>query len=137
MRELWSRTHTRYERDMMRTAMVIAAVLAGIVGASGFLAAQVPSGSADKGEAIYQAHCVRCHGTHGDGRGPDAKDLVVAPQDFHEPQSRDRSDFELLVAISNGVLFSPMHSFRGKLTDEQMLDVLSYIRAISPPDSIS
>jgi cytochrome c oxidase cbb3-type subunit 3 len=41
------------------------------------------------------------------------------------------------VAISNGVLFSPMHSFRGKLTDQQMLDVLSYIRAVSPPDVIS
>jgi len=41
------------------------------------------------------------------------------------------------VAISNGVLFSPMHGFRGKLTDEQILDVLSYIRAMSPPDIVS
>jgi cytochrome c oxidase cbb3-type subunit 3 len=35
------------------------------------------------------------------------------------------------------VLFSPMHSFRGKLTDQQMLDVLSYIRDVSPPDVVS
>jgi cytochrome c oxidase cbb3-type subunit 3 len=41
------------------------------------------------------------------------------------------------VAISNGVLFSPMHGFRGKLTDEQMLDVLSYIRSMSPQNIVS
>jgi cytochrome c oxidase cbb3-type subunit 3 len=27
-----------------------------------------------------------------------------------------------------------MHGFRGKLTDQQLLDVLSYIRSVSPPD---
>jgi cytochrome c oxidase cbb3-type subunit 3 len=43
----------------------------------------------------------------------------------------------LLVSIANGVLFTPMHSFRGKLTDEQMLDVLSYIRSRIPPDIVS
>jgi cytochrome c oxidase cbb3-type subunit 3 len=26
-----------------------------------------------------------------------------------------------------------MHSFRGKLTDQQMMDVLSYIRSMAPP----
>jgi hypothetical protein len=30
-----------------------------------------------------------------------------------------------------------MHGFRGKLTDQQMLDVLSYIRAMAPPDMTS
>jgi cytochrome c oxidase cbb3-type subunit 3 len=42
-----------------------------------------------------------------------------------------------LVALSNGVLFSPMHSYRGKLTDAQMLDVLSYIRSMAPFDAVS
>ena len=41
------------------------------------------------------------------------------------------------MAISNGVLFSPMHGFRGKLTDQQMLDVLSYIRSVARPDITS
>jgi len=30
-----------------------------------------------------------------------------------------------------------MHGFRGKLTDQQMLDVLSYIRTVAPPDFAS
>ena len=61
----------------------------------------------------------------------------MRPADLQSQITRSKTDWELLVAISNGVLFSPMHSFRGKLTDEEMLDVLSYIRTVAPPDVIS
>jgi mono/diheme cytochrome c family protein len=44
---------------------------------------------------------------------------------------------ELLVTISNGALFTPMHGFRDRLTDQQMLDVLSYIRSMVPFDVVS
>ncbi len=112
--------------------IVIAGMLAGVVATSGWLAAQVMPGNPDKGAVVYAANCLRCHGKLGDGNGPDAKDLIVAPQDFHTLQSRGRSDFELLVAISNGVLFSPMHSWRGRLTEAEMMDVIEYIRALAP-----
>ena len=46
------------------------------------------------------------------------------------------TECELLVTISNGVLFTPMHGFRGRLTDQQMLDVLSYIRSRTPFDAV-
>ena len=116
----------------MRSAPVIAGLLACLIGASGWVVAQVPQGSADRGEAIYKAHCLRCHGTFGDGNGPDAKDLIIQPENFQTLTSRDRSDFELLIAISNGVLFSPMHSWRGRLTEQEMMDVIRYIRALAP-----
>ncbi|MCP9456309.1 MAG: hypothetical protein NNA18_09420 [Nitrospira sp.] len=57
--------------------------------------------------------------------------------DFRSPASRSKTDWELLISIANGVLFTPMHSFRGKLTDEQILDVLSYIQSRIPPDIVS
>jgi cytochrome c oxidase cbb3-type subunit 3 len=44
---------------------------------------------------------------------------------------------ELLVTISNGALFTPMHGFRDRLTDQQMLDMLSYIRSMVPFDVVS
>jgi cytochrome c oxidase cbb3-type subunit 3 len=72
-----------------------------------------------------------------DGKGPDSQDLIVRPANLQSSIVRSKTDWELLVTISNGVLFSPMHSFRGKLTDQQMLDVLSYIRAALPPDIVS
>jgi hypothetical protein len=40
----------------------------------------------------------------------------------------------LSAAILNGALFSPTHGFRGKLTNQHMLNVLSYTRSVSPPD---
>jgi mono/diheme cytochrome c family protein len=32
----------------------------------------------------------------------------------------------------HGVVFSPMHGWGGRLTEQQMWDVLSYIRTIVP-----
>ena len=99
--------------------------------------AQVIRGDSKAGQGVYQQQCLRCHGARLDGNGPDSKDLIIRPADLRSPTSRSKTDWELLVAISNGVLFSPMHGFRGKLTDQQMLDVLSYIRSVSPPDIVS
>ena len=113
-------------------AMIIATLAAAPVAL-----AQIHRGDPEVGQHVYQQQCLRCHGANLDGNGPDSQDLIVQPANLRSIISRSKTDWELLVAISNGVLFSPMHSFRGKLTDEQMLDVLSYIRAISPPDSIS
>lgn len=101
------------------------------------LLAQGIRGDSKAGQGVYEKQCLRCHGAKLDGNGPDSQDLIVQPADLRSPISRSKTDWELLVAISNGVLFSPMHSFRGKLTDEQMLDVLSYIRFMSPADITS
>lgn len=99
--------------------------------------AQAIRGDSKAGQAVYEQQCLRCHGAQLDGSGPDSQDLVVRPANLRSQLTRSKTDWELLVAISNGVLFSPMHSFRGKLTDQQMLDVLSYIRSVSPPDLTS
>ena len=98
--------------------------------------AQVIRGDAKAGQGVYeqQCRCLSCHEAKLDGNGPDSQDLIVRPANLRSQNSRSKTDWELLVAISNGVLFSPMHSFHGKLTDQQMLDVLSYIRSVSPPD---
>jgi len=96
--------------------------------------AQAIRGDSKVGQGIYEQQCLRCHGDKLDGNGPDSQDLIVQPADLRSRITRSKTDWELLVAISNGVLFSPMHSFRGKLTDQQMLDVLSYIRSVSPQD---
>ena len=119
----------------MKTIVAILLIL--ILGTTSWVSAQVHRGNPKAGESVYQQQCLRCHGPNMDGNGPDSRDLIVQPADLRSANIRSKTDWELLVAISNGVLFSPMHSFRGKLTDEQMLDVLSYIRAVSPPDIIS
>lgn len=115
----------------------LAAVLILVLASAPWVSAQVQRGNPKAGENVYRQQCLRCHGANLDGNGPDSRDLIVRPADLRSLTIRSKTDWELLVAISNGVLFSPMHSFRGKLTDEQILDVLSYIRSISPPDVVS
>ncbi|MBX3649021.1 MAG: cytochrome c [Rhodocyclaceae bacterium] len=121
----------------MRRYLIPAGAVLCVVVMSGWIGAQEFRGNPDKGEAIYKAQCLRCHGRLGDGNGPDALQLIVQPKDFHTLQSRGRTDFELLIAISNGVLFSPMHSWRGRLKDQEMLDVIQYIRALAPERATS
>ena len=84
-----------------------------------------------RGKAVYARHCQSCHGDGGHGNGPAAASLKVSPADFHRVRSFLKSDEELLRTIEHGVVFSPMHSWRGQLTDGEMQDVLAYIRLLS------
>jgi cytochrome c oxidase cbb3-type subunit 3 len=112
--------------------------LAGIVLFSSALSlAQTARGNPRSGQEIYEQQCVRCHGEKLSGDGPEARYLIVAPANLQSLSSRSKTDWELLVTISNGALFTPMHGFRGRLTDQQMLDVLSYIREMAPFDAVS
>ena len=120
---------------MKHTVAIIAVSLISLM--SAWALAQTPRGNPKAGQALYEQHCLRCHGDKLDGKGRDATDLIVPPANLQSQASRAKTDWELLVTISNGVLFTPMHSFRGKLSDEQMLDVLSYIRSIAPFDEMS
>ncbi|WP_455246138.1 c-type cytochrome [Petrachloros mirabilis] len=115
---------------------ILVAAIAFVFIATSWVSAQGVRGNPKAGEAIYVKNCLRCHGEKLDGNGPDAQYLIVQPANFQSQSSRFKTDWELLVTISNGVLFTPMHSFRGKLTDEQMLDVLSYIRSVAPFDAV-
>jgi mono/diheme cytochrome c family protein len=120
----------------MKVLRVITTICLLVLGTS-WATAQTPRGNPKEGQAVYQQHCLRCHGPKLDGKGPESEDLIVRPANLTAPASRAKTDWELLVTISNGALFTPMHGFRGKLTDQQMLDVLSYIRTVAPYDSIS
>jgi|SRR5678815_4870166 mono/diheme cytochrome c family protein len=84
-----------------------------------------------RGKAVYERHCLSCHGTNGAGDGPAAASLKVAPANLQRFRSFLKSDEELLRTIEHGVVFSPMHSWRGQLTDEELSDVLAYVRFLS------
>ena len=89
-------------------------------------------GDPKRGQEIYTLSCARCHGDRGDGNGPESHFLVVKPANFLSEKSRSKSDVELMTTIAHGVVFSPMHGWRDRLSQEEMLDVLSYIRFLAP-----
>jgi mono/diheme cytochrome c family protein len=80
---------------------------------------------------MYERHCRNCHGSGGRGDGPAAASLKIKPADFHRFRSFLKSDEELLRTIEHGVVFSPMHAWRGQLTDEEMQDILAHVRLLS------
>lgn len=94
--------------------------------------AEEPMIDSTGGQAVYQNHCLRCHGPNGEGNGPDASSLLVPPVNFHSLESRSKSDEELRSAIIWGFAFSPMHGWWDKLTREEMRSVIHYIRKMAP-----
>jgi mono/diheme cytochrome c family protein len=123
----------RHLRSWLRRTLVVAAVaglLLVFLSPSGN--AQTGFGNPKRGKHIYEQLCVRCHGPKLDGRGRDAPSLRSAPADLQSLSSRTKSDWELLIIISYGVMYTPMHGYRDVMTEQDIKDVLSFIRMESP-----
>jgi mono/diheme cytochrome c family protein len=105
--------------------------------AGSWVAAQVGPTNLKRGQALYEGHCAGCHGQNGDGLGPDAQYLVVPPANFKSTRTTTKTDGKLLMSNSNGVLFSPMHAWRDRLSEQEMKDIIDYLRMLSPFNPIS
>jgi cytochrome c oxidase cbb3-type subunit 3 len=121
----------------MKGKSIVAAVVTAIILGGSWVSAQSAKGDPKNGQLVYEQNCLRCHGLSLEGDGPDGRFLVVAPANLQSVRSRAKTDWELLLAISHGVAFSPMHGWRDRLTQEQILDVLAYIRMMAPSDVVS
>jgi mono/diheme cytochrome c family protein len=112
-----------------RAGVAIGAIL--MVWPSVFLpAAELPE-DVIMGKKVYEQHCQKCHGVGGWGDGPQAQWQYLPPANFHALSSRLKSDEQLISVIEHGVIFSPMHSFRGTLNATEVQDVVAYIRLLS------
>lgn len=83
-----------------------------------------PAGAADihKGATLYTTHCAMCHGANGNPVMPGAPN-------FRRMESLMRPDMQLLPAIRNGK--GSMPGFFGILRDQEVLDVIAYLRTLS------
>ncbi|TNF86904.1 MAG: c-type cytochrome [Gammaproteobacteria bacterium] len=73
------------------------------------------------GRSIYQRHCVSCHGADGSGS------MAGAP-DFRRGRGLMQSDQALVSRIENGKRACP--AYRGILKEQEILDVIAYIRTL-------
>jgi cytochrome c oxidase cbb3-type subunit 3 len=115
----------------MTTKILIGAMFAVILTSSGALA-ETRLSAIDMGERIYQRNCLHCHGVTLDGKGPDAASHSVLPANFHTYLSRLKDDAELEKTIKQGKQFLGMHHWEDTLTEEQVHDLIAYIRSAAP-----
>ncbi|MGD9852737.1 MAG: cytochrome c [Nitrospirales bacterium] len=83
-----------------------------------------------KGESIYQAHCVECHGPSGRGDGPRAALLAPRPGNLISAATSTKTDQELLAIIEHGVPRTAMHGWETTLSESDRKDVLAFIRSL-------
>lgn len=73
------------------------------------------------GQMLYNMHCVACHGVGGRSVIPDAPN-------FSRGDRLMQPDVSLMMSIKAGK--NAMPSFNGILRDQQILDVVAYLRTL-------
>ena len=84
----------------------------------------------EQGQAIYQKHCVECHGTGGRGDGPRAALLAPRPGNLVSAATSTKTDEELLEIIERGVARTAMRGWEKELTSEERRNVLAFVRSL-------
>ena len=110
----------------MVNRLVLAALLAVTV-----LPVQAKESAADN----YRVYCVQCHGSQGNGKGINVRDMSVVPRDHADAKAMSgRSDDMLFKVIKEGgssisksVLMPP---WGGTFDDEEIQDLVQYLRTL-------
>ncbi len=82
--------------------------------------------SQDDAASLYKSKCAACHAADGSGNTPAGKSLKI--RDLHSPDVQKQTDAQLTEIITAGK--SPMPAYKGKLTDDQIKQLVGYIREL-------
>ena len=82
--------------------------------------------SVEKGKGLYQRLCAVCHGKEGKGEAYSLFD--PPPSALHAPATQKKTDERLLDTIRNGHPNTAMGRWKYALSEEEMREVLAFIR---------
>ncbi len=86
-----------------------------------------------RGAAVYQAHCVACHGVNADGKGPAAVAFTPGPRDFTDPSAKwtiGREPEQIHQAVSKGVPGTGMAGFAAAMSPSELWDLVHYLGSL-------
>ena len=82
-----------------------------------------------RGEPLFAANCIACHGVRGQGDGPQAAAATgLAPANLTVSHARAHSDADLAFWIRNGIEGTGMPGFGDSLSDAEVADLVAYLR---------
>jgi high-affinity iron transporter len=85
-----------------------------------------------RGQAVYAAHCVSCHGERGAGDGADASGLERKPADFSDASfMRAETPSDFFTVVSVGRRRAAMPAWGDVLSVQERWDVISYVRGLA------
>jgi cytochrome c6 len=76
--------------------------------------------------SVFKSKCAACHGADGTGNTPAGKSMKI--RDFHSADVQKQTDAELTEIITTGK--SPMPGYKGKITDDQIKQLVGYVREL-------
>lgn len=77
---------------------------------------------------IYSENCVKCHKEDGLGGVTQLEDRKVKAPNFTSERMKKDEDAEWIKVIENGEEEDGMPAFKGKLKDEEIKDLVKFIR---------
>jgi mono/diheme cytochrome c family protein len=87
--------------------------------------------AAAQGARVFHTSCEPCHGPQGHGDGPAGQGLDPKPRNLAVVQAAANDDF-LFWRINEGKPGTAMVPWKGILTDDQIWQVISFIRTLKP-----
>lgn len=89
-----------------------------------------------RGDIVFHNYCVLCHGINADGRGRAARIYDPKPANLRA-STRPDAYKEAIIRKGGKALgrSAYMPPWGEELTDEQVADVVAYLRSIAPPDT--
>jgi mono/diheme cytochrome c family protein len=75
---------------------------------------------------LYKTKCAMCHGADGLAATPMGKNMKILS--FKDPKMLSASDTRFFASTKNGL--NKMPAYNGKLTDQQIKDVIAYIHTL-------
>lgn len=89
------------------------------------------------GQRAFSSYCVACHGLDGQNTGVPFADKMSPPvPSLASARVQAYSDAQIKLIIASGIFPSGMPASKGTLSDEEMWQIVVFLRHLPPPGSL-
>lgn len=112
------------ERALSLVVILVVATMSSVTMAA------LSQGNPESGRKIYLESCQSCHGPTGKGDSDMAAHLTPPPSNLTAKATQTKTDAELRKIILEGRPGTAMASFDGAFEEDQLTDLIAFIRSI-------